>query len=632
MKRKKTLFKRVISVMCTLVLILTLSFYGTKGDVLVVVAAEGDIAWNQLSTVFPDADVCEAVKDGLKSAGLQEGDVVTQANLNYIFYLEVDKANGTINLQGVERLQGIETLHLEGDIQSLAPLNNLTKLDNLFFEDVDSEISFTQMSNVSSITTITFVDCQGINSLDGLENNAGIDSLQIEYCDNLTDISACSGYTSLTYASFYSCDTLEDISPLAGIQTLRTVDIGSTAVKDISALSGKTSIITLKMQNSKVFGDNVDASCQVLGTLTNLEELCLRNSDIDDVAFSKICNITNLRLLDLLGNNITDLTPVTRLVNLTVLDIGDNAISNFTPLASLANLRGYSCCNVGEKGQYVVVSGPNRTIANPFVAMDGSAIVPAQTNDFTYDATDNAITFIGDDWQYANQVGTAQMNYYDKIFDMKLYIRYENIIDPITITTQPESVSVMEDDEIILSVVAESYDDNFRYQWYKGDDKLEGEKKSTFTIEEAKPEDAGSYKCVVSNATATATSDVAKIEVKKEEVTTQEPTTTEPTTTEPTTQEPITTEPTTSEPTTQDPTTSEPTTTEPTTQAPSTGSTTDVTPEDNTTAAPTTTEAVNTDAAVTTGDTVNLMIAIMVLLFALMGMIFVRRACSYKEQ
>ena len=610
MKRKKKLLNKVVGVLCTLVLVVTLAF--ANGSVSVVMAAEGDIAWDQLSTVFPDELVCDEVKVELIDNGVSSG-VVTQADLDNITYLDIRKTSGEINLQGLERLTMLETLKLSGDIQSLAPLNNLTNLRALFLNDVDNAVSFSQMSNVSSINRLNCDGCDGIVSLDGLENNVGMSSVHIRSCKNLNDISACSGYTNLGYIELYSCAALVDISPLAGIQTLTTVDIGNSSITDISPLSGKTSIETLKMPYIEAFTVNPDAACQVLGTLTGVEYLCLRGSNINDAAFEKICNMThfqaNLLVLDLLDNDITDLAPVTSLVNLSVLDIGGNGISDFTPLASLNNLGGYHCCNVADKDQNVVFSGPNRTVENPFVDMNGNIIVPAQSDEFTYNPTDNTITYVGDDWSHNHDFVTVQMNYNGRTFDMALHIRFESIVDTITITTQPEDISVKEDEKITLSVEAESFDEDFDYQWYKGDEMLNGEEGATLTIDEAKLEDAGSYKCVVRNATATATSNVAKVEVKEE----------------------VTTQATTQEPTTAEPTTDAPTTAEPTTQAPSTGSTTDVAPEQSTTAAPATTEAANTDAAVTTGDSTNPLIAVMVLLLALMGMVFVRRAYSYKE-
>ncbi len=625
MKRKKTLFKRMISAICTAVMILTLLFYEEKGNTLVVKAAEGDIAWDQLATVFPDAAVCDAVKEKLIEKGVAEGSVVTQANLLSIGSVDIYKKNseGVINLSGVERLTELSSIEINGDILSLAPLNNLISLKYLDITNANNDISFAQMSNVSSLTSISLAYSNGIKSLDGLEKNVNLYSLDTHGCDNLTDVSACSSFTELEYLSFYSCEYLVDITPVANLQKLVSVDIGLTSIKDISPLNGKTGIKSLRMQAALSLEENADATCQVLSTLTGVETLCIRESGINNITLEKLCNaMPQLQNLDLLRTGISDLKPVTKLTNIKLLDIGDNKISDFSPLKGMPNVYIGSCCNTLTKEQYVVFEGSDRTVKNPFVDMNGNVIVPEQSDEFTYNATDNTITYVGDDWEYALYFATIELDCDGRKIPMELYIRYKNIIDPITITTQPESVSVMEDDEIILSVVAESYDDNFKYQWYKGDDKLDGETNATLTIEEAKTEDAGSYKCVVTNATATATSDVAKVEVKKEEVTTQAPTTEAPTTETPTTQEP----------TTQEPTTSEPTTSEPTTQAPSTGSTTDVTPEDNTTAAPATTEAANTDTAVTTGDTANPMTAIIVLMLALIGMVFLGKAYRYKEQ
>lgn len=387
MKRKKTPFKRMISVMCTSVMILTLLFYGEKGNTLVVKATEGDIAWEQLATVFPDAAVCDAVKDKLMEKGVAEGLVVTHANLLSIDSIEICKKNseGVINLSGLERLTELSLIDIDGDILSLAPLNNLISLRSWGITNADNDICFAQMSNVSSLTSISLVYSNGIKNLDGLE---------------------------------------------------------------------------------------------------------------------KLCNsMPQLHNLDLRYTGISDLKPVTKLTNIELLDIGDNKISDFSPLKSLTNLYVGSCCNSLTEGQCVVFEGSDRTVKNSYVDMNGNVIVPAQSDEFTYNATDNTITYVGDD-------------------------------------------------------------------------KLVGETKATITIEEAKPEDAGSYKCVVTNATATVTSDVAKVEVKKEEATTQTPTT----------------------------------------------------------QAPTITEAVNADSAVTTGDTANPVTTVIVLLLALIGMILLGKSYRYKEQ
>ena len=49
--------------------------------------------------------------------------------------------------------------------------------------------------------------------------------------------------------------------------------------------------------------------------------------------------MTNLRILALFDNQISDITPIENLTNLQVLDLKNNKISDVTPLAGLANLR-----------------------------------------------------------------------------------------------------------------------------------------------------------------------------------------------------------------------------------------------------------------------------------------------------
>ena len=52
--------------------------------------------------------------------------------------------------------------------------------------------------------------------------------------------------------------------------------------------------------------------------------------------------MTNLTLLYLTGNRLTDLTPLSGLANLTTLSLSFNSISDVTPLSGLANLTNLS--------------------------------------------------------------------------------------------------------------------------------------------------------------------------------------------------------------------------------------------------------------------------------------------------
>ena len=73
-----------------------------------------------------------------------------------------------------------------------------------------------------------------------------------------------------------------------------------------------------------------------LANLTNLVELLLSGGRISDLA--PLANLRNLEILILNRNDITDISPLGRLTNLWVLKMLDNGISDLTPLANLTNL------------------------------------------------------------------------------------------------------------------------------------------------------------------------------------------------------------------------------------------------------------------------------------------------------
>ena len=87
-----------------------------------------------------------------------------------------------------------------------------------------------------------------------------------------------------------------------------------------------------------------------------------------------------------------------------------------------------------------------------------------------------------------------------------------------TITSQPESVSVEEGGEVILSVSANVNDGGeLSYKWYKNGNSITDATGSSFTISSAKADDSGNYHVVVTNklngTTATKTSDIAVVSV-----------------------------------------------------------------------------------------------------------------------
>ena len=74
-----------------------------------------------------------------------------------------------------------------------------------------------------------------------------------------------------------------------------------------------------------------------LSGLTKLTLLCIQCNQVSDL--SPLSRMTNLTSLSLDDNQISDISPLSGLTNLTWLTLGKNQISDISPLSGLTNLR-----------------------------------------------------------------------------------------------------------------------------------------------------------------------------------------------------------------------------------------------------------------------------------------------------
>jgi hypothetical protein len=104
------------------------------------------------------------------------------------------------------------------------------------------------------------IACSSIADLAGLDTCTALRALTVTSSPNLTDLSALKGHLELRYLNLCGCSALSDITPLAqtkledlnlgacgavsdieavtAVETLEVLDIGRTAVRDISCLRG----------------------------------------------------------------------------------------------------------------------------------------------------------------------------------------------------------------------------------------------------------------------------------------------------------------------------------------------------------------------------------------------------------
>ena len=98
----------------------------------------------------------------------------------------------------------------------------------------------------------------------------------------------------------------------------------------LTGLEGATNLSFLDLTGNSI------SDISPLTELNNLEHLELRDNSISDIL--PLAGLTNLTQLNLSNNSISDILPLAGLTNLTQLNLGGNSISNISSVAGLTNL------------------------------------------------------------------------------------------------------------------------------------------------------------------------------------------------------------------------------------------------------------------------------------------------------
>lgn len=117
------------------------------------------------------------------------------------------------------------------------------------------------------------------------------------------------------------------------LMILRGLGCSDKGIRDLTGLEYATNMRYLSICGSNLSG----ADLIPIADLTQLEILELCVNEISDV--SSLANLTNLKVLDLGANRVSDITPLANLTNLERLNLGGNNVSDITPLANLTNLK-----------------------------------------------------------------------------------------------------------------------------------------------------------------------------------------------------------------------------------------------------------------------------------------------------
>lgn len=189
------------------------------------------------------------------------------------------------------------------DIRSIEDAHKLPNLNKLILNGTPN-INFSELSEFGELESLVVINC-GIKGISFVE--------------------------PLTQLNEFEFDGAEvtDLSPLAGHEALRTLCFGSTGVVELSPIE--------RLPLSRLgISDQPGMDLSPVGRMTTLKELSLINCGLTDCGF--ISKLTSLTFLNLYGNYIADIAPLSAFSRLRQVVLTNNRIENIDVLFGLGEL------------------------------------------------------------------------------------------------------------------------------------------------------------------------------------------------------------------------------------------------------------------------------------------------------
>jgi internalin A len=321
----------------------------------VVLAAVLLIGWTAKAQVvnFPDPNLESAVRDALQidsPTNIYQTNMLTMTNL-YAAY------RGIQDLSGLETASNLLTLDLGfNQLTNLSPIAGLTKLTQLHA----GWNPLTNCTPLAGLTNLTYIDLNSdqltnISPLGGLRKliqlvvpwNHVLDASPVAGLTNLvwldiggnrgpldssiTNVPALAGLKHLQWLSLYYL-RVNDLSPLTGLVALTNLDVSwNAAPTNLTALNGLTNLLLLH-----VTADNL-SNIVFVSHLPQLHDLDFGYNNVHDLSPAVGRNLTSLQAY--YNNPLTNASLVTNFPQLAHLSLGGDGLTNVSYLSGLTNLQ-----------------------------------------------------------------------------------------------------------------------------------------------------------------------------------------------------------------------------------------------------------------------------------------------------
>lgn len=283
------------------------------------------------------------------------------------------------DLSGIEQLEQLRNLTIvTSAVTDVTPLAGMTGLRKLAVVGQVSDIS--SLASLTELRTLNFnFNAADITDISVVANMSELVDLQLAD-NAVADLTPLTGLTKLVTLGLMQNPAVVDISPLAGLTLLEDLDLAGTGIDDadLQSLVALTQLTTLHVSATSISSLEVIstltaltqltvASTQInaadLGELDTLTQLV--NLDVNDNALTTLSTIPHparLEILNVSRNPLAnhaelsaftsvrrlfiddtgavdgDLVHLQELTELDYLQLGGNAITNLAPLTTLASL------------------------------------------------------------------------------------------------------------------------------------------------------------------------------------------------------------------------------------------------------------------------------------------------------
>jgi internalin A len=238
-------------------------------------------------------------------------------------------SGSTIDLTGIEYAINLTSLGFANvPIKSLTPLKGLKNLRFLG-------------SYVDAIPLPQVFDCNegGFRSIEGLDALTSLPALEELGLQgySIRDLDVLQNLKKLKALNL-RCNLIEDLTPLANLTQLTSLVLAGNRITNLNSLRTLTELTLLKIDR------NCPENLSPLATLTKLQTLSMSGDSYDSsnnpsycplADFEPLKNLNELRSLEIINTNFSDLSLLTGFPQLERFDLSQNVITDINPLAKI---------------------------------------------------------------------------------------------------------------------------------------------------------------------------------------------------------------------------------------------------------------------------------------------------------